>query len=409
MNYKLKKIAPYFYDVEFLSLPEDLLIPPVKRGCSSYVQNGKLYRNLDWSYSETASFRIKLGDITGMGFVDGLTDGNLDETLISQLPYHMVDGINQHGIMISTHVLYNDWEYAGSGNTPINNIPYIILSRIESLDDFPTKIAGVLSDISIPTVLEEMEYLLQFLVTDGETTYVIMPPESSSGAFVCENITNNPKLANFRWVPETQVVRQDLQERPTGVERWNAMPGSLKNLEFTEAYKAPTRLSEFIGLDGTTKDSTDAELLTIYAAAHELYEHRERDGRLWQTMHSVVYSKNGIEELYVQEDWSNDYAMPDTAKILLPEIKNDLDITWDDEALDKKLIRYIRDGIAYLDSKYGGNADYVRDGFPRTLLFKYVQYAYDKALDVFENNYMGMLLAMQNMKAVKDYEGISKA
>ena len=168
--------------------------------------------------------------------------------------------------------------------------------------------------------------------------------------------------------------------------------------------------SQFTMLGGVpTKDSTDAELLTIYAAAHELYEHRERDGRLWQTMHSVVYSKNGIEELYVQENWSNDYAMPDTAKILLPEIKNDLDITWDDEAIDKKLIRYIRDGIAYLDSKYGGNADYVRDGFPRTLLFKYVQYAYDKALDVFENNYMGMLLAMQNMKAVKDYEGISKA
>lgn len=99
----------------------------------------------------------------------------------------------------------------------------------------------------------------------------------------------------------------------------------------------------------------------------------------------------------------------DVITVLLAEIKNDLDITWEDTATDAKITRYIKDGISYLNSKYGGEADYTADGFPRTLLFKYVQYAYDKALDVFENNYMSFILAMQNQRAVDDYEEIQEA
>ena len=44
---------------------------------------------------------------------------------------------------------------------------------------------------------------------------------------------------------------------------------------------------------------------------------------------------------------------------------------------------------------------------PRTLLMEYVRYARDSALDVFESNYLSMLLGMQNEKAVKNYEALS--
>ena len=47
------------------------------------------------------------------------------------------------------------------------------------------------------------------------------------------------------------------------------------------------------------------------------------------------------------------------------------------------------------------------DGMPRTLLMEYVRYARDSALDVFESNYLSMLLGMQNEKAVKNYEALS--
>ena len=77
-----------------------------------------------------------------------------------------------------------------------------------------------------------------------------------------------------------------------------------------------------------------------------------------------------------------------------------MDYTWQDGALDRKYQGFIRNGMAYVNGKYGGQADFETAGYPRTLLFEYVRYARDGALDVFENNYASMILAMQNDKAV---------
>lgn len=90
----------------------------------------------------------------------------------------------------------------------------------------------------------------------------------------------------------------------------------------------------------------------------------------------------------------------DISTALLTDVKNYLDITWSDIHTDAKITDLIRGGMMYLNSKYGGEADYESDGLPRTLLEEYVRYARDSALDVFENNYRALILAMQNQKAV---------
>ena len=87
---------------------------------------------------------------------------------------------------------------------------------------------------------------------------------------------------------------------------------------------------------------------------------------------------------------------------LLEDIKRHLDITWVDDT-DKKTRNNIAQGMVYLNEKLGEEADYTIDGAPRTLLFEYVRYARDSALDVFENNYRAQILAMQNKKAVERY------
>lgn len=87
---------------------------------------------------------------------------------------------------------------------------------------------------------------------------------------------------------------------------------------------------------------------------------------------------------------------------LLADVLTDLDITWNDSATEDKITNYIQGGMSYLDGKYGGEADYESDGLPRDLLFEYVRYRRDGALDVFENNYLSLILAMQHRKAV-DY------
>lgn len=88
---------------------------------------------------------------------------------------------------------------------------------------------------------------------------------------------------------------------------------------------------------------------------------------------------------------------------LLSDVKNYLNITWDDEATDKKIAGLIASGIVYLNLKYGAEADYTADGMPRTLLMEYVRYARDSALDVFETNYQALLLGMQNERLVSIY------
>lgn len=307
----LERITNYLYKVSFDKLPDDNeeIDPPIT-ACSSYVANGKLYRNLDWNYADTAEFIVECKRFTGMSFLDGLNDSNMDNEKIKLLPYRVVDGVNENGIMVATHVLFNDWEYAGSGNKniPLYKIPYLILNNITTLDNFSTAMGQYLNNIKVSDGLIEMEYLLQFMVTDGETTYAILPPESKTGTYSVVDITSTPKLANFRWVNRNLVSRmdEDIQTRPTGIERFNQMPCELKDIKFTNAYESSDYLSEFIGLRGTDKNSTDEELLSIYNSARELYLDRKRDGMLWQTVHSIVYSNNGIESLYIQENYNRD-------------------------------------------------------------------------------------------------------
>ena len=46
---------------------------------------------------------------------------------------------------------------------------------------------------------------------------------------------------------------------------------------------------------------------------------------------------------------------------LLSDVKNYLNITWDDEATDAKISGLIASGMMYLNSKLGAEADYTLD------------------------------------------------
>lgn len=84
----------------------------------------------------------------------------------------------------------------------------------------------------------------------------------------------------------------------------------------------------------------------------------------------------------------------------MADVKNYLNITWSDTATDNKVRGLIASASVYLDGKGGGALDYDSDGLPRTLMMEYTRYMRDEALDVFENNYTSMILAMQNERLV---------
>ena len=60
---------------------------------------------------------------------------------------------------------------------------------------------------------------------------------------------------------------------------------------------------------------------------------------------------------------------------LLEDVRNYLDITWDDPKGDEKLLGMIKRGMASLAGKIG-ECDFLRDTQERTLLFQLVMYEY---------------------------------
>lgn len=89
----------------------------------------------------------------------------------------------------------------------------------------------------------------------------------------------------------------------------------------------------------------------------------------------------------------------EVSEALLAEAKNFLDITWDDEAADRKLTGQIRRGIAYITSKTGVEASaFEGDGVndrAQELLFNYLLYDRAGALDQFKKNYLSDIVGLR--------------
>ena len=103
--------------------------------------------------------------------------------------------------------------------------------------------------------------------------------------------------------------------------------------------------------------------------------------------------------------------MSEASAALLAAVKNYLQISWTDTDTDTRIGELIDAGEAYIENKMGEQARGIFDdpGFPRTLLFEYVRYARDGALDVFENNYRAMILAAQHERMVTAYVSDSES
>lgn len=82
---------------------------------------------------------------------------------------------------------------------------------------------------------------------------------------------------------------------------------------------------------------------------------------------------------------------------LLDEVKNypGIDITWNDQSIDKQLTGLIGIGMKVLDGKAGATLDYSTDGMPKQLLFEYVKYARNGTLNEFMNNLTPFLLDLR--------------
>ena len=83
------------------------------------------------------------------------------------------------------------------------------------------------------------------------------------------------------------------------------------------------------------------------------------------------------------------------AETLLPDLRNDQDITWRDAALDEKLVGMAVRGMRILDSLAGAPQDYGEETLARQMLFDYVRYMRAGAANDFLANYSREILMLR--------------
>lgn len=91
------------------------------------------------------------------------------------------------------------------------------------------------------------------------------------------------------------------------------------------------------------------------------------------------------------------------AEELLSDIRNYLDITYEDLDTDKKLLGIISRGMDYLDSTAGTGQDYSKETLPRALLMDYCRYARNNVLELFEESFRSELLTLRIGAQTDDY------
>ena len=92
---------------------------------------------------------------------------------------------------------------------------------------------------------------------------------------------------------------------------------------------------------------------------------------------------------------------------LLDDVKIYLDITWNDDTTDMKLIGIIERGMRYLDKIAGAELDYGVEDKPKELLLDYCRYVRSNALEMYQANYLSELLSLQMYTEVSQYEAES--
>lgn len=91
-------------------------------------------------------------------------------------------------------------------------------------------------------------------------------------------------------------------------------------------------------------------------------------------------------------------------EILLGDILNELDITFDDDATKRKIWDIMQRGQARLEQIKGGTIDFVKERTARTLLFSFCRYGRSNAIEQFEHDFSSLLTSFALEAAIDNME-----
>ena len=363
---EIKKIKDYLYETYYDECDYEYAKEYFEKrkvnlnGACSAVRKGNFYgRNFDWIYDEGAEFIVRTPRIGNrfasmgvVGHVDELTNEFVESGEFSKdykiLPFKIVDGINEYGLVANSNVVPNDKGINPEAHPAIeerDRICNLALVRY-ILDNFKTAqeaVEYIRDYVTIYPVktLEDMNYELHFMIADEKKTYVL---EIVDNVVRVIDVTNKPMMTNFYLYGVTfnadgktyypaindathnAKITNGVTDHGCGLERYAKIVDAYSglndldsmadfmahDLRYTNAYTGGDAeigewCTEFV--DGNlTVESGAEDFEAAIAASKYAYQHRTRNPEeeyfgTWQSTHSVVYDiKNREMNIIVQED-----------------------------------------------------------------------------------------------------------
>ena len=331
------KVKDYLYEIYYNNLDYDYALDyfdkvkvEVPIGACSAVRKGDFYgRNFDWIYDECASFIVRVPRIgnryASMGvsgteskLTNAIVDSNDYNEAYKILPFKIVDGINEYGVVANSNVVPND------KGINVETIPAIekrdrvcnlMLVRY-ILDNFQTAQAAVnyIRDyVAVYPVkaLEDMHYELHVMVADANNTYVL---EIVDNEVIIKDVTEKSYMTNFyldgvtfnsdgkTYYPaindaeHNAKITNGVTDNGSGLERYakivdaynslndfNSMLNFMsQELKYSKAYTGgdPEGIgewyTEFVG-NGITVASNPEDFTDVLAKSKNAFEHRSRN------------------------------------------------------------------------------------------------------------------------------------
>lgn len=334
----VRKHNTYLYSADYSVLDyedakerlKDIVIG--SRGCTALNKGGVFARNYDWYYDDTVSFVIRTpkngkrvnasaeeiddsryATIGVAGGIPELTTSTVEDysnEIYKVLPFMLVDGMNEKGVVISTNLVpdtYGKTTHSVAQVEERDFINAIMLPRY-ILDNFSTAYDSVTYIRDYVSVHMPESIQVHYLVSDSEESYVLEFIGNSVEIIkVGENEDLPSIITNFH-LKGVELVNghadyfdSNIEDYGQGLERYNIANDAYesvssvgeaiillqRDLRFTNAYDAsmsPLWKTEFTGYTSTYGDlsikSPIEDFEGIMEYARELYENRSRyEGR----------------------------------------------------------------------------------------------------------------------------------
>ena len=331
---EMTKIADYLYEFEAegygTQAPTTLLTNdgPVTFGCSA-VRNGNFYgRNLDLGISETCEFVIRtkataerkhasigVANTCFSNITDDMVRAGLSEELLNFIPWMMMDGVNDAGLVCNINVV---------NQTDIKSVPHthtnpgkpqiMVMQLVRALLDNCASVAEAKEFIAaydITPMPDEIagEWDGHIMIADADNNVIVeFTGEKGSEVKYIEtnimtNFYNHMYEATGAYPPHACGVEryEILKANYDGGNTMQGMWELMKKVQYTQAYKEsvePFWCSEHIdGVPGAdiswTKEQIlhEAEIqkmLKAYKVYEQTGEYKPEDG-MWFTAHNSVY------------------------------------------------------------------------------------------------------------------------